>query len=149
MKIKTLIYSLLFATMMVNISCNEEEFLKEVPLDFYSPENSYVTYDHYQAALADLYARVRFQYSVEQNARTEAQLTGTDIGYNAREDANNRVGDYNVGITPQGSLPKNEWVNWYKVISNANTIISRLPNSDLSADEMKEVQAEAKLFRAW
>ena len=45
----------LFAVLMIfNSSCQEEEFLKEVPLDFYSPENSYKSEANFQAALVDL-----------------------------------------------------------------------------------------------
>ncbi|MGV8096187.1 MAG: hypothetical protein AB2L24_30405 [Mangrovibacterium sp.] len=40
---RTLILSLFLLLPLVFDSCNEDKFLNEVPLDFYSPENSYVT----------------------------------------------------------------------------------------------------------
>lgn len=142
-----LIIAVIFSAAL-NISCNESEFLKEVPLDFYSPENSYVTYDDFQSALTDLYAKVRARYSLDANANGDCYFVGTDISYNARRD-NNRVGNYNTLVTPQAALPKTTWVGWYKIISNANTIISRLPETGLSEKDQNEIRAEALLFRAW
>jgi hypothetical protein len=147
-KLKLIIRCIFIASFVLNFSCNEDEFLKEVPLDFYSPENSYITYDNYQAVLTDLYARIRSNYDLDINALNDVNFLGTDIAYNARLNYD-RIGNYNSSIIPEGSLPKREWVNWYKIITNANTIISRLPDSELTESEMKEVQAEAKLFRAW
>jgi starch-binding outer membrane protein, SusD/RagB family len=146
---KFLVHSWLVAFLTFTFSCKEDEFLKEVPLDFYSPENSYVTNENFQAALTDLDARVRAAHNVTSNGNEAVAFLGTDIAYNGREDANNRVGDYNTIITPQNGVPKERWVNWYKIISNANTIISRLPASKLTEEQKKLVQAEAKLFRAW
>lgn len=128
--------------------CNEEEFLREVPLDFFSPENSYVTEANFQAALTDLYSRVRDMQSVDNNGNQYSEVLGTDVAYNARED-NNRLGDYNNSITPQGFLPRFHYVEWYKIIANANTIIDRLPGSSLTEAKQKSISSEAKLFRAW
>ncbi len=128
--------------------CNEEDFLKEVPLDFYSPENSYQSEANFQAALVDLYARVRDEQSITPNANEYTEVLGTDLAYNARLD-NNRLGNYNNIITPQGSIPQYHWVNWYKVISNANTILSRLPDSQVPEGKRVLIASEAKLFRAW
>lgn len=141
-------YIVLMFTLVSLNACNEEEFLKEVPLDFYSPENSYVTYSNYQAALTDLYARVRQIHAFGSNANEDVSHLGTDIAYNARLD-NNRIGNYAISFTPQSGLIELQWDRWYKVISNANTIISRIGASDLTEAQAKEVQAEAKLFRAW
>lgn len=146
--IKVFMCCVSIAALTLSTSCNEEQFLKEVPLDFYSPENSYITSANYQAALSDLYSRVRAQYAVGVDGSTELDFLGTDIAFNARKDAN-RISDYTSAFTPQANLPKLHWAKWYKIISNANVIISRLPDSKLTDSEKKIVQAEAKLFRAW
>jgi starch-binding outer membrane protein, SusD/RagB family len=148
MKTKLLKIILLAGTVLFGASCNEEEFLKEVPLDFYSPENSYISEANFNAALTDLYARVRSIYSVSGGADFNTEFLATDLAFNARLD-NARVGNYNSAITPQGAIPRYHWVGWYKVISNANTIISRLPTSQVSEARQKVLGAEAKLFRAW
>lgn len=136
------------AMLLLTISCKEDEFLNEVPLDFYSPENSYETEANFNAALTDLYARVRALQSMDGGATYSSDFLGTDIAYNARLD-NSRIGNYSSSITPQGDIPKYHWVNWYKIISNANTIISRLSQSTLSESRQKVVGSEARLFRAW
>lgn len=142
-KIVLLVFVMTFAA-----GCNEEEFLREVPPDFYSPENSYITEANFQAALTDLYARVRGIQSLDNNANQYSDVLGTDEAFNARED-NNRLGDYNTSITPQAFLPSYHWTQWYKVIANANTIIGRLPGSSLADAKQKVIGGEAKLFRAW
>lgn len=133
----------------LNTSCNESHFLEEIPLDFYSPENSYVTYDDFQMALTDLYAKVRNIYSLDGGANNDAYFVGTDIAYNARRDGNNRVGDYNNMVTPQATLPTTTYRKWFKIITNSNVIISRLADTKLSENEQNLIKAEAQLFRAW
>ncbi|MDF7819990.1 RagB/SusD family nutrient uptake outer membrane protein [Runella sp. MFBS21] len=140
---------LLAGAMIVNFGCNEDTFLKEIPKDFYSPENSFITESNFSAALTDLYAKVRAIHSVNGGADFYSEVLGTDIAFNARLEAATRIGNYAAAITPQGTIPRYHWTSWYKIISNANTIISRLPQSSISEARQKVVAAEAKLFRAW
>ena len=51
--------SICFLIAWFTFSCNEKEFLKEVPLDFYSPENSFVTAEDFEAAIYSLHASTR------------------------------------------------------------------------------------------
>lgn len=139
---------LLAGSMMLNTGCNEEEFLKEVPLDFYSPENSFINAGNFDAALTDLYSRVRAIQSVNAGADFYSELLGTDLAFNARLDQG-RMGSYAVGLTPQSDIPKQHWLRWYKIIGNANTIIARVAGSSLTDVQKKQYAAEAKLFRAF
>ncbi len=140
----------LFAAIMLPyISCKEEAFLEEVPKDFFSPENSYITESHFNAALTDLYSKVRAIQSVSGGADFYSEVLGTDVAFNARLDAGSRIGSYASAITPQGAIPKEHWTRWFKIIANANTIISRIPKSTVTADKQKVIAAEARLFRAW
>lgn len=140
--------ALLAVLTLAAMGCNEEAFLEEVPKDFYSPENSYVTEANFNAALTDLYAKVRAMQSVNGGADYYSEVLGTDVAYNARLD-NSRIGNYSSAITSQGVIPRYHWTGWYKVISNANTIISRLPQSGVPEAKRSAIVAEAKLFRAW
>lgn len=144
----TLKIFLLAGILFLGAACNEEEFLNEVPKDFYSPENSYITDANFNAALTDLYARVRAMQSVNGGADFYSEVLGTDLAFNARLD-NARIGDYNSSIIPQGAIPRYHWLSWYKIIANANTIIGRLPLSKVTEARQKVIGAEAKLFRAW
>ena len=136
------------AATLFSASCNEETFLEEIPKDFFSPENSYISESHFTSALTDLYSKVRAIQSVSGGADFYSEVLGTDLAFNARLD-NARIGNYASAITPQGIIPKYHWTSWYKIIANANTIIARLPKSTVAADKQKVLAAEAKLFRAW
>lgn len=134
--------------LMLFFSCNEQELLNEVPRDFFSPENAFVSFNDYQTALTDLYARVRdIQYNGDR-VEAFAHLTATDIAKHARGDAS-RFGDYRVWLDPTNNMVRFHWTNWYKIISNANTVISRVQGSQLTQDEKKLITAEAKFFRAF
>ena len=140
--------ALLAGMMLFQAGCNEEEFLNEVPLDFYSPENSFITEGNFNAALTDLYARVRAIQSVDAGANLYSEVLGTDVAYNARLDQS-RLGNYTVSMTPQGDIPRQPWIQWFKIISNANTIITRIGTSSLTDAQKKLIGAEAKMFRAY
>ncbi len=139
---------LLVGTLTLTAGCDEEKFLEEIPLDFYSPENSFISAGNFDAALTDLYARVRAISSVDGGATIYSEVLGTDLAFNARL-ATDRMGSYAVGLTPQSNIPAQHWLRWYKVIGNANTIIARAATSNLTEVQKKQFAAEAKLFRAW
>lgn len=111
-------------------SCDESSFLKETPMDFLSPENAYNTYTDYETALTGLYAKVRNNFYCSDFVFFEE----TDIAKNAR-DNNNFMGNLKDWLTPQQEGVANVWDREYKLISNANTIISRLENSTLTAEQ--------------
>ena len=59
---KNTITIILSALILLSVSCNEEQFLNEKPLDFASPENSFITYNDYKSANYSLYDRTRSFY---------------------------------------------------------------------------------------
>ncbi|HBL74145.1 MAG: glycan metabolism protein [Bacteroidetes bacterium GWF2_42_66] len=144
---KTIKYGLFCFLFILNFSCNEQRFLEEDPLDFYSLDNSYITSDNFESALTDLYARVR-KIHFANSQYSFSHLLATDIAKHARG-TSDRFGDYDVWMVPTNAMVKYHWVEWYKVISNANTIISRLDNSKLTNEQKSAVAAEAKFFRAF
>lgn len=141
-------YGLLLILFSLMFSCDKDKFLEEVPLDFYSPENSYVNMNNYESSLTDLYARVRaIHYNGDEYENTY-NLLGTDIISNARG-TDDRLGNYNSGLVPTTWVVYQLWRDWYKIISNANTMLSRLEASELTDDEKVKVEAEAKYFRGF
>lgn len=56
--------------------------------------------------------------------------------------------DYPATLDPTAAKVLYHWKGNYKIIANANTILSRLANSELTEDEKQVVAAEAKFFRA-
>lgn len=129
----------------VSFSC--KDVLEEKPLDFYSPENSFVSYDDYQRGLTDLYAKVRtICYA---GTEYKPYLTATDIAQDGRYQLTARFGGHTNYLVPTNSDVLLHWRSWYKIVSNANTIIGRVSNSALTDDEKTLVTAEAKFFRAF
>lgn len=143
-------YILLLLTLAVmSTACNEEKFLEEIPLDFYSPENSFVTFDNFESAVVDLYAQMRdLRFNASDNSK--AHMYGTDMMFDARESTtNNRFGDYNITLNPTSGMPLWHWTRLYKIVTSANTIIDRLPDGTLTADQANLIEAEARFFRAY
>lgn len=133
------------------MGCDEERFLEENPMDFYSPSNSFVTSDQYQSALIQLYADYRDNYWSEDdvNGAPRTMFYGTDLVMNDK-DLGSTPPDY-TGITVPTSIKVQDfWVDTYKMISNANIIAERVleTENELEADEKFAVKAEALFFRA-
>ncbi|NEW80754.1 MAG: RagB/SusD family nutrient uptake outer membrane protein [Mariniphaga sp.] len=147
-KIKNIKYGLLIIVVSLMVSCNENDFLKEVPSDFYSPENSYVNMINFESSLTDLYAKVRaIHYSGDEYLNTY-NLLGTDIIVCARG-TDDRLGNYATGVIPTNWTIFQFWRDWYKIISNANTMLARLDASKLTDVQKVKVEAEAKFFRGF
>jgi starch-binding outer membrane protein, SusD/RagB family len=144
---------IIFALFLVMGSCNEEKFLQEVPLDFYAPENSYVTYANFESAIMNLYDRIRtdFYSSSDGNSFPSLSWTGTEIVFSR----NGMSFPMNWGAL---LLPTNSvivynalWLPAYRLIYDANVIIGRADSefSQLTEAQRQKVKAEASFFRAF
>ena len=141
---------ILVALVVLSTACNEDEFLKEEPLDFFSPSNAFVSFENFESSVFDLYAQLRnYRFNTPDQAR--AYLYGTDIMFDARESAaNNRFGDYAITLNPTSNMPEWHWDRLYKIVASANTILDRLAqNSVLTEEEQQLIEAEARFFRGW
>ena len=127
-------------------ACDESSILEEVPLDFASPENSFVTYSDFNSAVYALYDQTREILSNGEH-RPLDYIYGTDLGYNGANQLNARFGSYLATLLPTSVVAEFHWQNYYKVISGANIILSRLENSTMTEGEKTSVEAKAKLFR--
>ena len=146
------IYRLFIFLVLISVSCNEEEFLKEVPLDFFSPENSYVTKKDFESAITELYSRVRFcAYQTHGSSGSYPYYTSTDVAHDGRYQLNSpaRFGGHSVYLVPTNNVVTAQWNAWYKLIANANTIISRADASKMTEEEKKAIVAEARFMRAF
>jgi hypothetical protein len=140
---------LLLVCSLLLFACHNDEFLEETPLDFYSPEKSYITYENFDAALYNIYAVFRESFYTTRNAfeAPRNMVNGTDlVGY-----------DQNIGNLANLLAPSSDFVYtayWrpaYRIIYDANVILERSEseNSELSPDEKLEIQAEARFFRGY
>lgn len=126
-------------------SCNEKEFLEEVPLDFLSPSNVYNSYSGMQSSVTGLYSQVR---AWEEYSGGLRNFLATDIAYNARENSD-RLGNLLNVYSPTGSQAKGSWEAPFQVIKDANAILSHLDDAGLSSEQKNLIEAEARFFRAY
>lgn len=132
------------------LSCNENEFLKEIPIDFYSPENSFVTAGDFEAAIYSLHSSLRDQLwgQSSQSRFPRIGWYGTDL-VESRYDTDGSH-NYSVLWGPHG-LTFDIWELSYRLIFDANVILERSESdiSQLTPEEKVYFQAEARFFRAY
>lgn len=136
---KTIKYGIsLLLSLLTFIGC--DDFLEEKPLDFYSPENSMVTTEHFQSSLNYLYNRVRRQlWEMDPDSRL-AFYYATDFAHNSTDYYKPaKLNDYVNTMVPTSNIPKNIWNEVYDVITNANVILNRIDQTDQVNDENKSV----------
>ncbi|MDO4497052.1 MAG: RagB/SusD family nutrient uptake outer membrane protein [Bacteroidales bacterium] len=139
---KFLYLSLLAGAIMTG--CNEDDFLKEEALDFNSASNSYNTAADFDAAINELYFLTREEYYTTYDRTTDLSKFA-DMWITADPLTSNVVSD----LSPSGAIAKFYWDENYKLIAQANTVISRVPNSTVLSDDQKKVyEAKARFFRA-
>ncbi len=139
----------LFITIILlgSISCDENKWLEEVPLDFYSTNNSYVTLEQFNSAVATLYHNHRTFFIANADVDMIQPVMGTQ--------ADNLYMFYPISradcesIIPESGLVLYYWQNNYRMIFDANVIINRLQNASFT-NEIKQntLLAEARFFRA-
>lgn len=139
---KIILLSLLSA--LVLTGCNEDKFLEEKALDFNSASNSYSTAADFDASITELYYLTRQEFYCTYDRTTDLSKH-TDMWITADPLQSNVVSDF----SPSGAIAKFYWDQNYKLIAQANTVISRLPNSTVLTEEQKTAyEAKARFFRA-
>jgi starch-binding outer membrane protein, SusD/RagB family len=149
---KIVIFSAMLATMVVS-SCKKD--LSEVPLDFYTPENSFNNKAQFESALAGIYLNIRtYMYAADDRADNYDML-GMDLDLaNVESNASAQKTQYFNWITMNADNPfaSKWWGRLYRLVSMANTIIDRAdgPQAKWASDnEKKAIVGEAKFLRAF
>lgn len=134
-------------------SCNEDKFLEEIPLDFYSPENSFVTHVDFESALVNLYEEYRTVLCGRDGLFTIPRMTwrGTDLIEIDNDLGYNPSYEWILNPTNDEFVKDPVWTPMYRLIYTANVIIGRAdqPTSELTEEQKKLVKAEAMFFRAF
>ncbi|MBN8826543.1 MULTISPECIES: RagB/SusD family nutrient uptake outer membrane protein [unclassified Spirosoma] len=150
---KLLIYSLtLLMGMNLVMSCKEDEFLKEEPLDFYSPDNSLETSAQFQLSINYLHNRLRnIAFGGIDLDSYFALRYATDFAVNATDyQPAVKLNDYKNTMVPTYNVPQVIWQNVYQIIANANVVINRAKLSTKLSDADKNLfKAQGLFFRAW
>src|ERR1044072_523634 len=152
---KVLISIYILTTGTVLFSC-KKSFLDEEPLSIYTPDNSLQTAAQFQQAINNVYNGVRNVYmgnmSVPSALDTYFGLYyATDFAFNATDyEPAAKLNAYKATMVPSYFIPQNIWTTYYKVITNANVIISRVANAtQLSDAEKNSFLRQALFFRTY
>lgn len=140
---KGLLYIMIL--LLVGVSC-KKDFLKERPLDFLSSSNAFQTVADFDASVNNLYRLLRLELYTRNENDPWTYHYRTDVGVQVPSGfPPNLVGEY----SPINSFANRNWSAWYKIVAETNTIIGRLPQSQLSENDKKLFEARARFFRAF
>ncbi|UKT65036.1 RagB/SusD family nutrient uptake outer membrane protein [Pedobacter mucosus] len=130
----------------ISFSC-KKNFLDEEPLDFLSSSNAFVTTKDFEASINNLYSRVRSEFYSSGEQRPFDYVFGTDIVYDGQPDVTrhtNMIAAYSPLST---QIPLIHWVSLFKIVAESNTIIDRIPLSDMPPADRTLMEARARFFR--
>ncbi len=140
---KTIKKYLFIALILGSTSCGSD-FLDEKPLDFLSTANAFSNKDDFNASINNLYGLVRTEFFTRNDFNPMEFIYHTDIAYQIANGNSN----FNNDFGPQSGW-NNHWGWLYKIVSEANTVISRIPSSKLSDADKLAFEAKGKFFRAF
>jgi hypothetical protein len=137
---------LILAVLVFTSNSCQDDFLEEKPLDFLSSANAFNSSAGFEASTNNLYRLLRDLLFTRDETQPFEYIYRTDVGLNVpSSNPPNLIGE----LAPTSTIPQNHWNGWFKVVSEANTIISRLKTANLNEGEAKIFEAKAKFFRAY
>lgn len=136
------------------------DWLDPKPLSFFTPENTYNSYDGLKTGTDMLNRDVRyFDYyptSFSADPCILSEYFFSEMAVNGRTDAGNTPVDLTALITPSANLKGNNsqinnyWTYLYKGIKDANTLLTRSETAEFeNEDQRKEIEALAHFHRAF
>jgi len=157
LNIKNILAAVLFALPFGLVSCDDDAFLEEKPMDFLAPETAYNSQAGLRQGLNGLHWSVRndffFGEEIQEHSSTFKGL-GTDVAYHG-EDPNSTkfVCNYVNYFNSTNGIVVEWWRRPYRIIQRANTIMKFIDSSDpsiwSSTEKKEEYYGEALFFRAW
>jgi hypothetical protein len=130
-------------------SCSD--FLTEQAPSNLTPESFYTIPDHAEAALASVYADLRFMGDGAGIFSSNWQLLEAMTGTSTTETAQNSDLNNLYGLVHDGNTAHvvNYWNGLYKVISQANQVIAKVPPiTPMPEAQKKKILGEARFLRA-
>ena len=152
-------YSTALAFLLIGLATScQDELLEENPRGFLTPENALITVEGFESAVAELQRQARglrtsdaiedIDGGVESDkAITTMYANGTDLAWFVVP-SQNQFTDYSL-INPTNTFVTAYWTLLYKIINNANTIISYLPDAPIEQEDKLSIEANARFFRAF
>ncbi|HVF80424.1 MAG TPA: RagB/SusD family nutrient uptake outer membrane protein, partial [Flavisolibacter sp.] len=131
----------------------KKDYLTPRPLSFYEPSETYVNAAAMQAALAACARNLRIEY-YGGNPPILTEMLFTDIAVEGTTDKSGPAQDLNLLITPDGVTFNNDdrnkiyvyWMEAYKGIKYANTVISRIDNATYASPAERNAILGAAYF---
>ncbi|MEJ7587438.1 MAG: RagB/SusD family nutrient uptake outer membrane protein [Ferruginibacter sp.] len=129
-----------------------KKFLEEKDPSNLQPENFYTIPQHAQAAIASVYAGTRFITGGANIVSINWQMLDAVTGTATTESAQNSDLNNLLGLAYDGSNQHiiNWWNGLYRVISNANLVLDKVPGiTPMDEAVKKSILGEAQFLRAW
>ena len=153
----TLGYTGILGVMFAASGCSD--WLEPKPLSFFTPENTFNSYEGLKTSTDMLNRDVRyFDYYPTAGSAEPCILSEyffSEMSVNGRTDASNAPVDLVRQINPSASLTgnasqvNNYWTYLYKGIKDANTILSRSKDTEMTEAQRGEIEALSCFHRAF
>lgn len=135
--------------------CNEEEILKETPLDFLAPENAYTNVAGIRQGISGLHYTFRnYWFWGDQDQGSIWRGVGTDVAFHGEDPNSTRfMCNYVNYLVPGSNYVLQYWTRNYEIIQRANVLIEGIENSKpeiwVNEAQKNAFLAEAMFFRAY
>lgn len=146
---KKILFCLIAIAGLAVSSCDKS--LEEVPMDFYTPENSYTNKAQFESALANIYLTIRSNFYANTDAANNYDMLGIDLDLADTGVPKTRIFSWATMNADDGFSSK-WWGRLYNIIAQANAIIDRADAPTAvwkSAAEKDAIVGEAKFLRAF
>jgi len=146
MKFKNIIYLLLFALLLGNVSCND--FLETTAYDFVSPDNFYKNENEAKMALAGVYWTLTRENVY--GSRYSCLLSNVDdLSYYMRPATQTVSQVYGNDHNPSNTDIYYVWQSLYKGIETANMFLENIDKVEIDEKVKFRLKGEAKFLRAY
>lgn len=135
----------LLSFLLSAVSC-KKDFLDESPESLLTTANAFKTASDFNASVNNLYRHVREEFFSRSDWQPMQYLYRTDLVVEVTVGSNPQLASE---FGPNGTLANNHWSQIFKIVAEANTIITRVPNSQMSAAEKRSYEAQGRFFRAF
>ena len=128
-----------------------EDFLKEEPKSFLSPDNFYQTMDDINAGLNAVYRAPYDRYSANWASPCWFEW-GTDIEEITDKSTwahHNEIARLPSTFNASSTIPEDFWKYTYNHLKDDNNLLKALPNVPISGEEKKLIEGQARALRAF
>ncbi|MGJ7032487.1 RagB/SusD family nutrient uptake outer membrane protein [Niabella hirudinis] len=149
MKKVTYLFYMLVGIVLIT-SCNKDKWLEEVPLDFYSPANSYAKPADFNAAIARIYQNTGILHNRGSDASFPLEYP-SDVSLD-NHGITHDLNSYTNSLIPENRFVLQFWTDAYRIIFDCNTILDRIDKPEIVFPTDKDravVKAEASFLRGY